>query len=402
MRIAFVSADATPLVRGDGTEPDDHGRRLAALASELAAAGHTVDVFTRRNDLWSAPVIALAPNANVVQLPAGPPHFLPATQLSPLMEDFAARLVGACGSGDGYDVLHASLHLSGLAALRLRERRGVPFVISLDDHEASAAEQRVAAAAARVIAFDPGERERLIARYGDRSAPIEVIPAGVDTAAFAPASSAAARVQLDLRPEEFVVVQRARLERNAGIDAGIRAIAALRREHDVAARLLVAVDTHGFDPYTSAEIGRLRAIAAAAGVAGQLTFGRGGSPAALRHAYAAADAALVLQAEARVSASPLEAMACGIPVVGADVSGLRWAVQSEVTGFLVPPGDSAAVAERLARIRRNPELGRAYGRAGIRRVRAGFTWRHAAAALARIYATVLAPLHSRLATAASR
>ena len=268
MRIAFISADATPLVRGDGTEPDDRGRRLAALASELGAAGHAVDVFTRRNDLWSAPVVALAPNANVVHLPAGPPHFLPAAQLPPLMEDFAARFVGACGSDDGYDIVHASLHLSGLAALRLRERRGVPFVISLDDHEASAAEQRLAAAADRVVAFDPGERDRLIARYGGRSAPIEVIPDGVDAAAFAPASSAAARARLGLRPEEFVVVQRACLERHAGIDAGIRAIAALRREHAVAARLLVAVETNDFDPYTSAEIGRLRAIAAAAGVAG--------------------------------------------------------------------------------------------------------------------------------------
>ena len=55
MRIAFVSADATPLVRGDGTEPDDHGRRLAALASGLAAAGHTIGVFTRRHDPWAAP-----------------------------------------------------------------------------------------------------------------------------------------------------------------------------------------------------------------------------------------------------------------------------------------------------------------------------------------------------------
>ena len=254
------------------------------------------------------------------------------------------------------------------------------------------------ACAGAAKATTSGERDRLIVRYGARSAPIEVIPAGVDSAAFAPAPSAAARARLGLRPEEFVVVQRARLERHAGIDAGIHAIAALRREHAVAARLLVAVETNDFDSYTSAEIGRLRAIAAAAGVAGQLTFGLGGSPAPLRHAYAAADAALVLPADERLGGSPLEAMACGIPVVGADVGALRWAIQSEVTGFLVPAGDSTAVAERLARFRRNPELGRAYGRAGIRRVRAGFTWRHAAAALARVYAAVLAPLQ----TAASR
>jgi hypothetical protein len=48
----------------------------------------------------------------VVQLPAGPPHFLPPAQLPPLMENFAARLVGACGGGEGYDVVHADCYLS--------------------------------------------------------------------------------------------------------------------------------------------------------------------------------------------------------------------------------------------------------------------------------------------------
>jgi hypothetical protein len=48
MRIASISADGTPLARGDGTGSEDRSRRLAALASALAAAGHAVDVFTRR------------------------------------------------------------------------------------------------------------------------------------------------------------------------------------------------------------------------------------------------------------------------------------------------------------------------------------------------------------------
>jgi glycosyltransferase involved in cell wall biosynthesis len=395
MRIAFISADSTSLVRGDGTESDDRSRRLAGLASALASAGHTVDVFTRRNDLWSAPIVALAPNANVVQLPAGPPHFVPAAQLPQLMEDFAARLVGACGGGEGYDVVHASCHLSGLAALRLREHCGVPFVISLDDREASPAERRLAATA---DGWSRSTRasDRLLAKVRREVCADRSDPAG-RPAAFAPAS-------VGRRADDSACAWRsswscsARASSAAGIDSGIRAIAALRREHAVVARLLVAVETNDLDPCQGGDRPSAGIAAPPAPPGADLQPRRVTGRAARR--VRAADAALVPPADERPA--PLEAMACGVPVVGADVAALRWAIQSEVTGFLVPPGDPAAVAERLARFRRNPELGRAYGRAGIRRVRAGFTWRHAAAALARIYAAVLSPHHARLATAASR
>jgi glycosyltransferase involved in cell wall biosynthesis len=252
----------------------------------------------------------------------------------------------------------------------------------------------------RVVAFDPEERDRLLARCGG-TARIEIVPIGIDTAAFAP-SSRSARARFGLRAEEFAIVLRARPERRAGIDTAVGALAALRRDHDVAARLLVAAATDDFDTGARAEIARLRKLAVAAGVSGQVTFVPAASTTALREVYAAADAAVVLPEGPCEPATALEAMACGIPVVGADRGSLRWAMQDEVTGFLVPGGDAAAVAERLARLRRNPELGRAYGRAGIRRVRAGFTWRHAAGALAWIYAGVLAPHRARLAAAASR
>jgi glycosyltransferase involved in cell wall biosynthesis len=42
-----------------------------------------------------------------------------------------------------------------------------------------------------------------------------------------------------------------------------------------------------------------------------------------------------------------EAMAAGKPVVGTDVPGLREVVEDDVTGFLVPVGDPAALRERL-------------------------------------------------------
>jgi len=82
-------------------------------------------------------------------------------------------------------------------------------------------------------------------------------------------------------------------------------------------------------------------------------------------------------------------MACGTPVIGSAVGGIRHTVLDEVTGFLVPPNDPAALAERLARFHRNPELARAFGRAGVRHVRTHYTWKKIAQQILEVYASAL-------------
>ncbi len=51
----------------------------------------------------------------------------------------------------------------------------------------------------------------------------------------------------------------------------------------------------------------------------------------------------------------IEAMATGMPVVGSRVGGIPEMVQEGVTGFLVPPGDEEALAERLRWVLEHPQ-----------------------------------------------
>jgi glycosyltransferase involved in cell wall biosynthesis len=57
----------------------------------------------------------------------------------------------------------------------------------------------------------------------------------------------------------------------------------------------------------------------------------------------------------------LEAMACGTPVIGSAVGGIPEIIQEGTTGFLIPPGDVGALAERLRWILQHPDQARQIG-----------------------------------------
>jgi glycosyltransferase involved in cell wall biosynthesis len=69
---------------------------------------------------------------------------------------------------------------------------------------------------------------------------------------------------------------------------------------------------------------------------------------------------------------PIEAGAMGLPVVAADIMGLRESVQRDVTGLLVPVGDAAALRDGLDRLIRDPQLRAKLGGNGRLRVEREF------------------------------
>lgn len=83
--------------------------------------------------------------------------------------------------------------------------------------------------------------------------------------------------------------------------------------------------------------------------------------------------------------SVLEAMAAGMPVVTTPVGGIPEAVADGVEGFLVPPGDVAALAERLQRLLTDGALAERMGAAGRHKVATTFSTEVILPRLERIY-----------------
>ncbi len=69
-----------------------------------------------------------------------------------------------------------------------------------------------------------------------------------------------------------------------------------------------------------------------------------------------------------------EAMFFGLPCVTSNIWAMPEMVEDGHTGFLVNPGDSQMLAERMIQILKNPELRESFGRAAMRRAESMFNW----------------------------
>src|SRR5512138_2887876 len=129
LRIALISEHASPLACIGGADAGGQNIYVDHVARILAARGHRVDVFTRR-DAASAPTeVVLAPRLRVIHVAAGPACFIPKEAMFEHMPAFA-RATERIAAGASYDLVHANFFMSGMVARHLQRRLGLPFVMT--------------------------------------------------------------------------------------------------------------------------------------------------------------------------------------------------------------------------------------------------------------------------------
>lgn len=405
-RIALISEHASPLAEAGSVDSGGQNIYVANLAQQLARSGYRVDVFTRRDRPMLPAVLRWKPNIRVIHVPAGPARFVPKEQLLPLMPAFADFLLDHFRRETvRYDVVHAHFFMSGLAAQDAAAAIDAPLVMSFhalgevrrlhqgrDDGfppERAAIERALVQRAERIVAACPQDAADLRRHYDADPRKLELVPCGFDPGELRCLAQGEARSALDWDPQSFSILQLGRMVPRKGIANVVRALALLRGR-GLDARLYVA-GGNSPQPNSSAtpEIGRLQALAASLGIDQRVHFiGRRGR-AELSLCYGAADVFVTTPWYEPFGITPVEAMACGLPVVGSAVGGIRSTVEHGRTGYLVPPEDPPALAQRLERLCLDAPLRRRMGRAGRARVHGLYTWQSVAAQLVAVYRRAL-------------
>ncbi len=337
LRLALFTDTYAPQVNGVA-------RTLQRLAAAVTARGGAARVFTTDDpEGGDADHVVRFPGRAFWAYPQLRLAWPPREAVRRAVADFAPTLV------------HAATEFGvGLAGRRAAHDLGLPLVTSYHTNFTSYAEHYhlgflaqpgwqylkwFHGGAARTFCPTHAIRREL---EGRGFANVTVWSRGVDGARFAPAyRSAALRAQLGADHDTVVVGYIGRLALEKGLPVAVEAMRQVMAAHPGRVRFLVGGD----GPYEEA----MRAIAPP----GTTFLGRLEGT-ALSEAFASCDLFLFPSTTDTFGNVLLEAMASGVPVMGADVGPTR-ELLALGRGWLVPPGDARALATRIAALAAAPD-----------------------------------------------
>ncbi|MDJ1132829.1 glycosyltransferase [Streptomyces iconiensis] len=398
MKIAMVSEHASPLAALG--EPDAGGQNVYVkrLSETLAARGHEITVHTRRDSPHLPERAPLADGATVAHVTAGPARPIPKDELLGHMKEFSQQLARAWHE-DPPDVVHAHFWMSGMAALPATHGTGIPLVQTFhalgsvkrreqgagdsSPDERVRVESHLGRAASDIVATCSDEETELV-RMGVPRSQVTVVPCGVDAHRFRPGVTDTPGRVPPLRARHRLLAV-GRLVPRKGFDQAVRAMAVLP-----SAELLIVGGPPAARLDDDAEARRLRELAKEYGVEDRVRLLGGLPHEELPALLQSADLVLCTAWYEPFGIVPVEAMACGVPVVATRVGGYLDTVQDQQTGIHLPSHGPFALGTTVRRLLAQPGLRRELGAAGRARVLERYTWDRVADGVEEVYVKAVA------------
>ncbi len=402
MKIALVARHASAPATTADPYAAEQAAHVAGLGKALAALGHKVVIYARKDAPGMPDRETLAPGLIVRYIKAGPAAPLPADQLPQYVAEIG-RYLAARWKKDTPDIVHAHHWTSGLAAMLAAREVPVPIVASFGS--LGIAEQRhgvpgpqdsarirmeacIGRSVAGVIAHTSDEVSDLAA-LGIPGTRVRIVPSGVDTSRFQPEGPAAKR-QADLR-----LLHLGSLAEHQGLDKLLAMLADLP-----GAELVIAGGPDPDDLDSDIAYKKLGKLAASLGIADRVTFTGQVTGKNLAALIRSADIFISTARYEPFGSAVLSAMACGKPVVASAVGGYADAVIDGTTGLLLPPGRPQLMIKRLRDLLATPMKLTGFGIAAADRARSRYPWERIAAETAAAYERcVAAPTATRPAAA---
>jgi D-inositol-3-phosphate glycosyltransferase len=405
-KIAFISEHASPLATLGGVDSGGQNVYVAELVRHLARMGYHIDIYTRKDKSTLPEIYHWAPGVRVVNVSAGPAENIPKEQLlqhMPAFRDYMISFIKA--ERIQYELIHANFFMSAWVAMEIKKLLCIPFVVTFHalgqvrkiyqadrdtfPEERLQIEEAAVTHADGIIAECPQDYDDLVNYYQAPPEKMTVIPCGFSAEEFYPVERKLARKIVDVNPDDKVILQLGRMVPRKGVDNVVRSLSRMDRNVGNVKLFIVGGEGDKPDPATSPEIARLMQIAAGEGVSDQVIFTGRKSRILLKYYYSAADIFVTTPWYEPFGITPLEAMACGVPVVGANVGGIKYSVADGVTGLLVPPNDPEALANKVSHLLSDAALMKRMKLNAIKRVNTMFTWMKVAAGVSRLYEQVL-------------
>jgi glycosyltransferase involved in cell wall biosynthesis len=311
--------------------------------------------------------------------------------------DIVGERTSEVGHRSAFDLIHAHWVLpNGVPAALVARLRGLPLVISMHGSDVYLAERAAPLSLAAAVTFRStaaasacsGDLKDRALRLGAPPDLVDVIPYGVDPAAFQPdpVAGAQVRAELGLAPDTPLVITVSRLVYKKGLTYLLEALPQILRAHPNA---ILVIGGYGDLREALEQRATELDIAAQVRFPGQLDRAR-----AARY-IGAADVYVVPSIRdqgGNVDGLPnalLEGMAAARPIVASRVAGIPDVIADGEHGLLVSERDPAGIAAAVSCLLGDRALAGRLGGAARRRVLEELTWDMTAARFERLYAKAL-------------
>ncbi len=358
LKIAMLSIHSCPI--GELGTKDTGGMNvyIRELARELGSLGHLVDIYTRFHDPKDSQIIELQKNVRLVHLRAGKNGNIHKLAIYPHLTDFFNGLKKfEKRQSFHYDLIHTHYWMSGKVGSWVQDSWDIPHVVmfhtlgaiknitGVGEEEPElriATEKQLVKSCDRIIAPTEREKGELMQYYDALPETIGVVPCGVNLNLFRPLDKTNARQQLNMDPNEGIVLYVGRFSPLKGIDRLLKAMTYLQHCNPRPRLIIIGGDAHN-EP----EFQERQRLAKKLGIKDTVTFAGRVEQEDLPSYYSAADLLVVPSYHESFGLVALESLACGTPVVAAKVGAMETIVREGETGSVLPNATHSLLANKI-------------------------------------------------------
>jgi D-inositol-3-phosphate glycosyltransferase len=380
LRICMVSYHTCPLASEEGKETGGMNVYVLELAKQLAALGHSVDIFTRSQDTENLPIVQVADNLRLMHIVAGPQKGVPKKKLPKFIPEFVENILDFCRVYKAeYDIIHSHYYMSGLASLDLQKKlpfskHKLPIIstfhtlalmknlvargeLETEDKHRVDVEFELVKSSSCIIAPSESDASYLEYLYEAKPSSIVVIPPGVNTSVFRPIKKADARKHVQAEMKEKIVMFVGRIEPLKGIDMLIYAIKIVRQDYPEWPLKLYIVggDVSQDVSMWSAELQKLEKLRKLLRIPDIVHFVGQKPQHELAYYYNAADIVVMPSHYESFGMAALEAMTCGVPVITTNVAGISGLIDERKKALLTSVNNPLLLASQIEYLLTHPK-----------------------------------------------
>lgn len=339
MKIAVISYHTCPL--SDEEDPEFGGLNtyVLELSKALAKLGITIDIFTRCVDPKSPAIVNVSENLRVI-------HLNP---------DFLKRFY-EFGEKD-YDLINAHYYSSGLMGLKIKNKLKIPLIVTFhtlalmknlvarsekkqEEIERIKAEFLLTQEADKIIATSGADLEYIHTLLNCPLNKLSILTPGVDLNTFKPIDKKVAKKKIKAEQGHKLILFVGRIDPLKGIDMLLYAIKIIIQKYPDLIFCLWIVGT-------GRDLKRLEEIKKVLGITSQVKFVGKKTKTELPFYYNSAEMVIMPSQYESFGIAALEAMACGIPVITTDVTGISGLLDKEHSSFLTSANNPILLSKKI-------------------------------------------------------